>query len=375
MTGVTISIRQPITNSADRTDGLRPRARHCARTSITADVAVGCGRRKVCAAPAAHVRLASAAAFQHGIPMLAALGVVFPVFALILIGWAAGRRGILPADAVGVLNGFVVRLALPVLMFQFVAQADWPALWHPGFVAAMAGGIAIVFAGTMLIGPAGRGMTERSVESLAASYANTAFMGIPIGQALFGQAGVAAAVIASLLTVCLLFAFSILLIEIDRHRGRGAAPAVRGVLLSLVRNPIVVGPVAGGMWALTGAVLPEPIDRIASLLGAAASPVALVTIGLFLAAAPQGPVTARAAPLIAAKLVAQPLATFALAWLLGVPAPWAGLATLIAALPTGTGPFMLAKLYESEAAVIARVILATTILAAVTIPLLAVLIA
>lgn len=307
--------------------------------------------------------------------MLAALGVVFPVFALILIGWAAGRRGILPRDAVAVLNGYVVRLALPVLLFQFVAQADWPALWHPGFVAAMAGGIAIVFVGTLLFAGEGRPMAERSVEALAASYANTAFMGIPIGQALFGATGVAAAVIASVLTVCVLFACSILLIEIDRHRGRDAGPAVRGVLLSVARNPIVFGSAAGAAWALTGLALPAPIDRVASLLAASASPVALVTIGLFLAAAPVALETARSVPLIAAKLVAQPVATFALARILGVPAPWAGLATLIAALPTGTGPFMLAQLYESEAAVIARVILVTTILAAFTIPLLAMLIA
>jgi malonate transporter len=86
-------------------------------------------------------------------------------------------------------------------------------------------------------------------------------------------------------------------------------------------------------------------------------------------------VIARAAPLIAAKLIAQPLATFALAWALAVPVRWAAMATLIAALPTGTGPFMLARLYDAEAAVIARVILVTTILAAATIPLLAMLIA
>jgi malonate transporter len=310
--------------------------------------------------------------------MLAALGIVFPVFALILIGWAAGRRGVLPIDAVGVLNGFVVRLALPVLLFRFVAQADWPALWHPGFVVAMAGGIAIVFVGTLLFAPARRSMTERSIEALAASYANTAFMGIPIGQALFGQAGVAAAVIASLLTVCVLFGVSILLVEIDRHRGRGVALALRGVLLSLARNPIVFAPCTGAVWALSGLALPGPIDSVAGLLGGAASPVALSTIGLFLAAAPTaptGPVIARAAPLIAGKLIAQPLATFALAWALAVPVRWAAMATLIAALPTGTGPFMLARLYDAEAAVIARVILVTTILAAATIPLLAMLIA
>lgn len=322
-------------------------------------------------APAA--RLHPGRAWITARSMLSALAIVFPVFALILVGWAAGRREILAGSAVDALNGFVVRLALPVLMFRFVAQADWPTLWHPGFVAAMAGGIAVSFAGTWLLAPRGQHTAERSIEALAASYANTAFMGIPIGQALFGAAGLAAAVIASLLTVCLLFAFSILLVEIDVHRGSGTKQAMRGVTRSLIRNPLVIGPAAGALWAMGGVSLPGPLDRLASLLGAAASPVALVTIGLFLARSSAAAPMARVAPVAAIKLIGQPLATFAVAWAIGVPPQWTALAVLIAALPTGTGPFMLAKLYGREAAVIARVILVTTLLSAATIPLLVVL--
>ena len=308
--------------------------------------------------------------------MLAILSIVLPVFAIILIGWAAGRSGVLPTDAVGALNGFTVRLALPVLLFQFVAEADWRALWQPAFVAAMAGGVAIVFAATLFIGPRDRGMAERAVEALAAAYANTAFLGIPIAQALFGTVGLAAAVIASLLTVCIAFAFAILLVEIDLHREKGAGPAALAVLASLGRNPMIVGPAAGALWALTGVALPDPVHRIAALIGGTASPVALVTIGLFLAetrlpAHGRRAPTAATAPLILLKLIGQPLATFALVMAFGVPARWGAAAILIAALPTGTGPFMLARLYERDAALIARVILITTLLSAATIPLLA----
>ncbi|WCT72895.1 AEC family transporter [Sphingomonas naphthae] len=298
--------------------------------------------------------------------MILALGTVFPVFALILIGWAAGKRGILPATAVDGLNGFVVKLALPVLMFQFVAEADWRSLWHPHFVLALGGGMVLVFGATLLLARR-QGLGEASIEALAAAYPNTAFMGIPIAQALFGAAGLAAAVIASLLTVCALFALTIMLVEYELHRERGLGHAALGVLRGLALNPLVFAPVLGGVWALTGIALPVPLHDLASLLGRAASPVALVTIGLFLAFTPAGGATARVAPLVLLKLVVQPLVTLLLVWLLAVPQPWGTAAILLAALPTGTGPFMVAALYRRDAAVIARVILVSTLISAATV--------
>jgi predicted permease len=302
--------------------------------------------------------------------MIAALGFVFPVFALMLIGWAVGRFDVLPAEAVTHLNAFTVRLALPTLLFQFVAEAAWRTLWQPAFAAAFAGGIAVVFTTTILAGRPNHRLTDRTIRGLGAAYANTAFMGIPIAQALFGAAGLAAAVIASLLTVTVLFAISILLLELDRNGAGSSTAAWRGALSAVARNPLVVGPVAGGLWTLTGIALPEPVRRLTSALGATASPVALVTIGLFLAHAPARDAGTRAGTLCLAKIVAQPLATAAFVILLRVPAPWGPLAILISAMPTGTGPFMLAKLYDHDAVTTARVILITTLLSALTIPLL-----
>lgn len=302
------------------------------------------------------------------IPVLAA---TLPVFALILAGWASGRAGVLPAASWTALNAFVVRLALPALLFQFVAEADWRSLWHPGFVLAMSAAIGIVFAGTLLLLGRGRDVAERTIEALAASYANTAFMGIPIAQALYGPTGLAAAVIASLLTIAALFACAILVVEVDRHRGRGPGGAARGVLGSVLRNPLVAAPALGAIWAATGASLPDPVHRVLGLLGATAAPVALVTIGLFLAAAPSGSGHRRPVPLLALKMVGQPLLTWAGCAAMAVPRAWAAPAVLIAALPTGTGPFMLATLYARDAGLVARLILTGTLLSAVTVPLVA----
>jgi len=75
--------------------------------------------------------------------------------------------------------------------------------------------------------------------------------------------------------------------------------------------------------------------------------------------------------IVALKLIVQPLVTGMLVFaVFDLPHPWSTAALLLSALPIGTGPFMLAKLYDREAAVISRAILLSTVLSLVTTSLL-----
>src|SRR4029077_16515445 len=104
----------------------------------------------------------------------------------------------------------------------------------------------------------------------------------------------------------------------------------------------------------------------------------LVTIGLFLAqnrAAADDRGGAHHARVIfgivALKMFVQPLVTGVLVFaVFDLPRPWSTAALLLSALPIGTGPFMLAKLYDRRAAVASRAILLSTLLSVVTISLL-----
>ena len=118
--------------------------------------------------------------------------------------------------------------------------------------------------------------------------------------------------------------------------------------------------------------LPIPVDRFAGLLGGAASPCALVCIGLFLA---QESVAARDAPaigvLVGLKLLVQPAITALLAiHVFAVPPAWSHPAVLLSALPIGSGPFTIAKLYGLEAGVTSGAILVSHLLSVVTVSLL-----
>jgi len=294
--------------------------------------------------------------------MSSVLAVLLPIFALILAGFACRRSNRLGPGAASELNKFVVWLCLSALLFRTTATSSWEAFWQPGFLAAFAGGCLLVFLATM----AWRLLQRRplpaaSIDALSASYANTGYMGVPLCLAVLGENGLEPALIATLVVVCMLFAISVICIEAGLQNQKSLRLALLTVLLALGRNPLVISPLAGALWAASGLGMPAVILHFLDLLAAATVPCALVSLGLFLAQKHEGGATG-VWPLVAVKMAGQPLLTGFLAYqVFQLPTLWANAALLLSALPTGTGPFMLAEYYDREAPAVSRTILFSTL--------------
>ena len=132
----------------------------------------------------------------------------------------------------------------------------------------------------------------------------------------------------------------------------------------------MIAPTLGAIVLLSGFEVPGPVQVFLDLLGAAASPCALIALGLFLADAgeSEAPGSKLTVGLLAGlKLIAQPLITWVIAGpILGLSPFLVSGAVLIAALPTGTGPFMLAEFYGRGRRLTAQVVLITTLISVVT---------
>jgi hypothetical protein len=304
--------------------------------------------------------------------MLSTFFVILPIFALVFVGWLARRTGALGPHATTELNRFVVYLALPALLFDIIAHARWTEVWKPGFICAFGLSSALTFALTVafrLRRP--RHLADAAIDGLNAGYANTGFMGFPLALAALGRDAMAPTMLATIITVCAIFAIGIVLIEIGLQTGRrGGRHLARKVGLSLARNPLLVAPALGALVPLAGLSIPAPVETFLKLLGGAASPCALVVLGVFLAAQRQATRrdTGAAALLVGFKLIVQPVIAWVLASVIfGLSPLLTHVAVLLAALPTGTGPFMLAEYYQREAAVTANAILISTVLSVLTV--------
>ncbi|WP_437887960.1 AEC family transporter [Phytobacter sp. V91] len=302
--------------------------------------------------------------------MLSTLNVVLPIFALILTGWLARRLRILGENALSELNRFVVYLALPALLFDIIANAKWSDLAQPAFILAFSGGMFAIFVLILVIQlRRTRHLADAAIDALNGSYANTGFIGFPLILVFLGHEALAPTLVATILTVSALFGVGIIMIEMGLQGEVKRRIIIVKVAKSLVRNPLLVSPVLALVVPLSGASVPGSVNVFLKLLGGAASPCALIALGLFLAGksvdrAKNQNVTVTL--LVVLKLILQPLITWGLAVALHLPPMLTHTAVLLAALPTGTGPFMLAEFYRREAGTTSRCVLMSTVVSLFT---------
>jgi malonate transporter and related proteins len=305
--------------------------------------------------------------------MNAVLNSALPIFALILTGFICGYFGVFDRRATDNLNRFAIYLALPSLMFVAMSKITPDQVRQLGFVGAFCGGFSITFAVAFAISRArGRRVANASIEGLDAGYSNVGFMGIPMCLLVFGPESAPASIIATLFTACVLFLFAVVVVEIDLQKGSSFWSTGAKVAWSLLTSPLLIAPVTGLCIGLSGLKVPTPLESFTTLLGGAASPAALVCIGLFLA---QESVVSRDAVsigiLVALKLILQPAITALLAFhVFTMPPLWSHSAVILSALPIGSGPFTIAKLYGLEAGVTSGAILASHVFAVFTVSLL-----
>lgn len=302
----------------------------------------------------------------------AVIHAAFPVFALILTGWLCARFKLLNAMSMEGLNKFVIYLALPAQLFDAMSHVKLEDLAQPGFYWAFSiGMLATAGLHALLTRTSNVPQTDKIIQSMTSAYSNAGFMGIPLCLIVFGRAGLSPAIITTLFTVSFLFALTILWIELTRLDHGQFSKAMRKVCLALIKNPLLIAPILGIAWSASDLGMPRAIDRYINLLGEAATPCALVAIGLFLAANPIRGLDRDVLRIVTLKVAIQPLLTAGLVfYVFDMPRMWAQIAILSAALPVGTGPFMIAQIYQRDASASARAILISTIFSVITISIL-----
>ena len=300
--------------------------------------------------------------------MLAIANIVLPIFALIIAGYFLRRKNILSVNACTELNRYVVWLALPALMIDVMINSSWSELYQPEFFYAFELGVFIIFFGVLAFHwLKTKNLANATVDATSASYANTGFIGLPLCALTFGADKLGPAMIAAILTVSANFAVSIIFIEASSQSGNSLWITLRNVAVSLCKNPLIVAPVIAGILCASGVQLPYGAAQSIRLLGASASPCALVATGLFLAQRQESTSPVIAIELVVFKLVIQPLIVWYLAFqVFTMPPLWAKSAVILSALPTGTGPFMLAELYGKGGGIASRTIFLSTVLGIVT---------
>ncbi len=306
--------------------------------------------------------------------MFSILLVTFPFFALVLFGYLAASRRLLPLEAIPGLNSFVLYFALPCMLYRFGASTPLAQLLDPALF------LTYLFCALLMVGFVVAVSLNQRVRwndaafgALLATFPNTGFMGVPLLVALLGAAAAGPAIVTIVVDLVITSSLCIALSRMDGVGTRGFGQAGMSALKGVATNPMPWAIVAGGLSSASGLTLPQPMQQTLGLLADAASPVALFTIGAVLARSrllaslgTRAPLALRDyLPIILFKLLLHPL----LVLLVGSAAIQLGVAlepfallvvVLVAALPSASNVSLLAERFDADTGRIARIILFST---------------
>jgi malonate transporter len=306
--------------------------------------------------------------------------VTFPFFALVLFGYVAARRRVLPFEAISGLNTYVLYFALPCMLYRFGASTPIAQLLDGTAMAVYLVCALTVVAFVVWSSRNSRiGWNDASFGALVAAFPNTGFMGVPLLIALLGAQAAGPAILTILIDLVITSSLCIALSRLDGADEHGARKAASNALKGVAMNPMPWAIVLGGAASAFEFAPIKPVAQTIGLLADSASPVALFTIGAVLARSQfvaaqeeHEPMPWRDfLPVALIKLLVHPLLVWAVgsaAMAAGLPLSRAGLTVmvLVAALPSASNVALLAERFGADTGRIARIILLTTAAAFLT---------
>jgi predicted permease len=294
---------------------------------------------------------------------------VLPVFALMALGIALQKKGFLDAPMEQALNTLCYWVLLPVFLIWNTAIApplDASAL--RGVAAMLSVVLLLLCLGLVLIPGLRVSRNSRGAFLQACFRSNNAYVGIPIitfalrdagTEQLATGLGLAAVILTP--SVLLYNLLGVLVLEWDRRHTSDTHP-FRTWVKGTVRNPLVIGCLLGLLWNLLPIPAPDLFGRMASPLGAAAFPLALLAIGARIAALPWHHFGKNILAVILVKNVIAIPAAFWICRLFNVDGLSMLVVLVMSACPTAVASYVLVDQLDGDRDLGAAAIAATTAL-------------
>ncbi len=302
--------------------------------------------------------------------MIQSFIVLLPVFIVILLGFGLRRSGVIAeAHWVGI-DQICYFVLFPAIIFKEIAAADFSAVPVWSMAIAMMLAITTMFALLLILQKSLSAALKLDGPQFSSLFQGATrfhtFIALAIIPIYFGQSALALGGLSAAAMIPLL---NIVNVGVMSVNARAQQMDARIVALMILKNPFVLSSLGGVLWQVLQLPLPTLGVQVLDMIGKGALGLALLAVGAGLrieeALSAKGPI------LLATvlKLLVMPL--FMALWLkvFSVTGQAAAVAILCAAVPTGSGAYMLAKQLGGDAPMVANILTLQVICAAVAIPL------
>ena len=298
------------------------------------------------------------------------VAIATPLFSLVFVGYVLMRFSGWPKAMSESLSQFVFSVALPAMLFRLMSDFSKLPPVDARLLIAFFGGCLIVFVIGRLIAWkifALDGVSQ-SVFALGGIFSNNVLLGLPLAKVALGDAAVPSVALVLVFNALILWTLVTVSVEWAKHGNfslHGFAKTLRGVLT----NPVVAGILGGTLFGLTGWQLPDALGQPLSMVGQAATPMALIALGMGLAEYGVRDGWKISVSICAVKLLIQPFVVWGLARLLGLPPMETKVVVMLSSIAIGANVYLMSRQFKALEGPIASSLVLSTGLAALTTPL------
>ena len=292
-------------------------------------------------------------------------------FLLMLTGFFCSKYGVFTTQAVNGINKFVVYFAYPSVILVKTAALNMEPYIFANFmlVIVVSAGIFLLlglYARFYLSGKRFEGV-DRPTAELAVAVPNNGFMGLPIAITFFGDLGLLYMIANNIAMNFFFFTYGITVLK----RGRDMpGESLAKKLLKMIGNPNVSATIAGVILCYYNIRLPGLAVEFLEVVGAVATPMAMISIGTMLVGNLSWKTFKKRAVIetTVSKLFIVPLITAAIVWFL----PFDPLVKiiLIAAnvLPTAAYVSIMSEQYGRDKHLASEIVVVSTLFSMATVP-------
>ena len=297
---------------------------------------------------------------------------ISPVFILIILGNILRRVGVPDVSFWDVNDMLVYWVLIPSLLFHHISQIHLSSSMVYSYGVVILSGLFIVTIVAVSMGKL-LGYSPESWSSILQGAArHNAFIALAIAGSLFGDEGLAIGAVFMLLYVPSIN-IVVISIMVSNLRQPGQADTVKGIasiFIELIKNPFILAMIAGLFVSLIESDKLVIVYETSGLLGSAALPIMLLTIG---AKIKVRDLALKITPIIISnslKLIAFPVIAYIVASSMSLSQLEVVVAVIFASVPTAASSYALAKQFGGDEELMTSIVTTQVALSFITIPLL-----
>lgn len=295
---------------------------------------------------------------------------ISPVFILIILGNILRRIGVPDLSFWDVNDKLVYWVLIPALLFHHISQINLSSSMFYSYGVVILSGLFIVTIVAITLGKL-LGYSPESWSSILQGAArHNAFIALAIAGSLFGDAGLAVGAVFMLLYVpsINIVVISIMVSNLNQPGQTDSKKGIANIFVELIKNPFILAMIAGLIFSLIDSEKIVIINETSGLLGSAALPIMLLTIG---AKIKVRDLALKITPILISnslKLIAFPVIAYFVAKFMGLSQLEVIVAVIFASVPTAASSHALAKQFGGDEQLMTSIVTTQVALSFITIP-------